>query len=82
MVTKTFQTKQGPVQFKVKKRRKTPLHKLIKRNGNPIFVWALATQQIAKDATERGKVFKMKTYKPQVRTRYHQLLRQLKARAR
>jgi hypothetical protein len=81
MVTfKVFQTKQGPVKFKVKRKRKTPLHKLIKRDGNPIFVWALATKQIADDATSRNKTFKMKTYKPQVRTRYNQLRRQLKTR--
>jgi hypothetical protein len=81
MVTfKVFQTKQGPVKFKVKKRRKTPLHKLIKRNGNPVFVWALATQQVANESADQGKVFKMKTYKPKVRTRYNQLLRQINRR--
>lgn len=79
MVTfKEFQTKRGPVKFKVKRKRKTPLHKLIKRKGNPVFIWALATQQIAGEAADDNKKFKMEPFTPTIRTRYNQLRRQLK----
>ena len=79
MVTfKEFKTKQGVVKFKVKRKRKTPLHKLIKRKGNPVFIWAQATKEIADNAKEEGKKFKMRPYTPKIRARYNQLRRQLK----